>query len=1007
MHDHVPAAVQRLQPLAHLDSSKRLRLAISLPLRDSEGLSSLLQQLYDPASPNYRQYLTPEQFAQRFGPTEADYQVAIDFAKSNGLTVACTHPNRVVLDVEGAAQDIETAFHVTLRVYQHPTEARTFFAPDVEPSLDLAVPVLHISGLDNYSLPHPRSMLMAAPRATASTGSGPSGRYIGDDFRAAYVPGVTLDGTGQSVGLLQFDGFYASDIAAYEALAGRSNISLHVVSVDGGVSTPTTNGSGEVSLDIEMVMSMAPGLSTIYVYEAPNPSPWVDLLNRMATDNLSRQLSCSWGAGPPDAASEQIFRQMAAQGQTFFNATGDSDAFTGAIDFPSESTNITQVGGTTLTTTGPHGSYVSETVWNWGLYNGSYVGSSGGISTYYAIPAYQRGVSMTDNQGSTTMRNVPDVALTADNVYVIYGNGLSGGMGGTSCAAPLWAGFAALVNQQAAANNQPAVGFLNPTLYAIGSGANYASTFHDITSGNNYSSTSPSRFAAVPGYDLCTGWGTPVGVKLINVLAPVFTFQLMPATGFISSGLVGGTFSVNSQNYSLTNASTTSVSWAASCTSSWLAVSPTSGLLPPGAAMSATVSLTDAAGNLAAGTYNTTVGFTNLSDNTVQSRLFSLQVALAQAGTSLVQNGSFETGDFTGWSLSGNTGHMSVSATTQYVHTPTYGAQMGPYRSLGYLSQTVATGPGQSYLLSCWLDSPVNKTPNEFLVAWNGTILYDRVNMGIVSWTNLQFTVTATGTSTVLQFGFRDDRNYVGFDDVSLVPLQCLLTVVSGAGGAYPGTVVTNLGATLNEWVTNSPVPMGSGAQQVCVGAVVTGNAYTQVSPTNVTLTLTNDATLTWSWQTNYAITATAGPYGTVAPSGTVWVAAGSKLSYAIAANPLIAVVQDVAVDGRSIGATNAYTFFNVASNHTLQALFLPAYPVASGYALDGPVLTTGNGFVFSWVPASAWLYTLQATPLLVPPAWSNVPPYTNMAGPGLLTITNGTGDTGHMFYRLLAVPAN
>ena len=161
---------------------------------------------------------------------------------------------------------------------------------------------------------------------------------------------------------------------------------------------------------------------------------------------------------------------MAAQGQSFFNATGDSDAFTGSIPFPSDSTNITEVGGTTLTT-GTGATYSSETVWNWGLQSGSYVGSSGGISTYYPIPSYQQGISMAANQGSTTMRNVPDVALTADNVYVVYNNGSTGTFGGTSCAAPLWAGFTALVNQQAAAAGQAPVGFLNPALYTIGKGA--------------------------------------------------------------------------------------------------------------------------------------------------------------------------------------------------------------------------------------------------------------------------------------------------------------------------------------------------------------------------------------------------------------------------------------------------------------------------------------------------------------------------------------------------------
>jgi hypothetical protein len=186
------------------------------------------------------------------------------------------------------------------------------------------------------------------------------------------------------------------------------------------------------------------------------------------------------------------------------------------------------VGGTTLTTSGPAGTYESETTWNWG----GGVGTSGGISTYYSIPTYQQGVSMAANQGSTTMRNVPDVALTADNVYVLYNNGSSGTFGGTSCAAPLWAAFTALVNQQAVANGLSKVGFLNPTLYAIGNGASSSTNFNDITTGNNFSTSSPTQFAATSGYDLCTGWGTPGGITLINSLAgspsgpPVITSTL-------------------------------------------------------------------------------------------------------------------------------------------------------------------------------------------------------------------------------------------------------------------------------------------------------------------------------------------------------------------------------------------------------------------------------------------------------------------------------------------------
>src|SRR5207248_2640203 len=156
-----------------------------------------------------------------------------------------------------------------------------------------------------------------------------------------------------------------------------------------------------------------PGLAKVIVYEAPNASPWEDILSTMANDNRAKQLSCSWGGGPPSSTAETIFRQMAAQGQTFFNASGDDDAFVGSVPFPSYSPNVVQVGGTELVTVSAGGAYSSETVSNWG--SGS--GSGGGTSTFYAIPSWQQSLSMIANQGSTRFRNAPDVALTADDVY--------------------------------------------------------------------------------------------------------------------------------------------------------------------------------------------------------------------------------------------------------------------------------------------------------------------------------------------------------------------------------------------------------------------------------------------------------------------------------------------------------------------------------------------------------------------------------------------------------------
>ena len=568
--DHVPAAVSRLTANGRLPAEKTLTLAIGLPLRNQAQLDELLGQIYDPASTNFHQYLTPQEFTARFGPTKEDYTSLISFVQSNGLRVVGTHPNRVVLDVAGPVTAVEQMFGVTLRTYSHPLEARDFYAPDIAPSHAAPVKLLSVAGLDNYSLPHP--LYKIKPHTTTGqtspqSGSGPNGYYRGNDFRAAYVPGTTLTGAGQSVGLLQFDNYYSNDIASYIRQAGiTTSVTLSNVPAFGTNLPVAGGGSVEVSLDIEMVIAMAPGLKTIYVYEGTNGfTAWSTILSHMVNDNLAKQLSCSWGGGSVDAASEQIFKQMSAQGQTFFNASGDSDAFTSAVTFPSDSTNITQVGGTTLSTSSAGGAYASETVWNWG--GGE--GSSGGVSTYYKIPYWQTNISMAANGGSTSYRNIPDVALTADNVNVIYSNGVSGSVGGTSCAAPLWAGFTALINQQAALAAKPSVGFLNPAIYALTASSAYAANFHDITAGNNTSTASPTKYYAVTGYDLCTGLGTPNGTNFINTLVPLTFFSaitngawtLETESAIPTNGLIdpGETVTIGFQLANLGNLATTNL----------------------------------------------------------------------------------------------------------------------------------------------------------------------------------------------------------------------------------------------------------------------------------------------------------------------------------------------------------------------------------------------------------------------------------------------------------------
>jgi len=569
---HRPAALAQLLAKGHLATTNNLNLAIGLPLHNQAALTRLLREVYDPASPNYHKFLTPQEFTTQFGPTEQEYQAVIDFARQNGLELIGTHPNRMIVDVSGQPANVEKAFQIKLNTYTHPREARDFFAPDREPSVPAGLTIQDISGLDSLRRPQSHykfrqfahksnvqtkttvSKLPATAKSNA--GSGPFGSYVGNDFRNAYIPGSPLNGSGQSVALVQFDGYYASDIIAYETLAGRTNIPLQNVLLDGFSGQPTGfGGEVEVSLDIEMVLSMAPALAKIIVYEGdpfnfhPN-----DVLNKIATDNLANQISCSWGwTGGPTATTDSIFQQMALQGQSFFVASGDSDAYpAGTVDdpfgfgTPSDSTYVTSVGGTTLSMTPGGTAKISETVWNWGIeYGADGIGSSGGISTYYQIPYWQTNVSMTACQGSTTTRNFPDVAMTADNVFVIADGGVQYLVGGTSCAAPLWAGFTSLINQQGTNSGHAAMGFLNPAFYHLATAANYTNCFNDITTDNNKWSGSPNLFNAVTNYDLCTGLGTPNGTNLINALiaGPVYAFRYSPPPapyGTTMSAMNGG-----------------------------------------------------------------------------------------------------------------------------------------------------------------------------------------------------------------------------------------------------------------------------------------------------------------------------------------------------------------------------------------------------------------------------------------------------------------------------------
>jgi subtilase family serine protease len=658
---HVPALTAYARRLADAPPTQELDLALGLPLRNRDKLAQLLAQLYDVRGAQYRHFVSAEEFADKFGPSEEDYATVRRFAEEHGFQVLKTHSNRALLDVKASVRDIEQAFHLRMGLYEHPTENRAFYAPDMEPSVEADVPLLSISGLDNAVLPQPAS-LRERPQGspTPEVGSGPAGYYWGYDFRHAYVPGVSLTGTGQAVGLFELASYFTNDIGTYETKTGLPSVPVTNVLVDDYTNDPG-NGTLEVSLDIELAIAMAPGLSEVLVYEGSIPN---DVLNQMATDNLAKQLSSSWEFTGVNANTEQIYEQFAAQGQSMFQASGDNGAYTNSPLSPTDDPWVTCVGGTTLTT-GASASWEGERVWNWNTEHLGNRASGGGVSTTWAIPIWQQGIDMSLNQGSTAWRNIPDVAMVADMIWLIASNGNQYPIGGTSAAAPLWAGFMALANEQAAASGHPPVGFANPTLYELARGPEHGALFHDVTIGNNTNLSVDYEFFAQPGYDLCTGWGTPNGSNLLNALAQ----NQYPAVPLL--------------------------------------------------------------------------------------------------------NGGFEEGSFTNWTVDA-TGLVAVVSTNTiqyvpYVHSGTYAAYLIQPVQLGYLSQSAVTLPGQPCLISFWLDNPVGGTPSEFQVFWNGSKIFDQTNLPVFGWTNIQLVAAAVSSNTVLKFGFRQDVDAFGLDDVGVM----------------------------------------------------------------------------------------------------------------------------------------------------------------------------------------------------------------------------------------------
>jgi subtilase family serine protease len=518
------------QAVGNLAATRQMQLDVVLPLRDKAGLDAFVADVNNPASPNYRHFLTPQAFTARFGPTQNDYDTVVQYLQHYGFSVVGGSRDGMDVQIVGPVSAVEAAFNLKIRTYKHPTENRTFYGPDREPTTSLAIPLWHVSGLDNYSIPKPLYMKKSDYAAAhgisedavvshATTGSGPSASFLGSDMRAAYYGGTALTGAGENLGLFEFYGTDLADLTTYfNNVHQTNNVPVTLLSTD-GTSTSCVASRGcddtEQTLDMTQAIGMAPGLSSLTMYVGSTDTA---IISAMTTHSpLPTEIGCSWGWQPVDPTTlDPYFEKMAAQGQTFFAASGDDGTWSKRnYAWPADDAYVISVGGTDLTTSSAGGPWKSETGW---------ASSGGGISpAKIAIPSWQQisGVINSSNNGSTTYRNGPDVSANANYTFYVCADQTTctaNEYGGTSFAAPMWAGFVALINQQRVANGKSRIGSFNATVYPENESggaltSTYGTDFHDITSGKN------GTYSAVTGYDLVTGWGSPKAGLITTLVA--------------------------------------------------------------------------------------------------------------------------------------------------------------------------------------------------------------------------------------------------------------------------------------------------------------------------------------------------------------------------------------------------------------------------------------------------------------------------------------------------------
>jgi kumamolisin len=501
-------AAAPVMPEERIEVSMRIRAKPGQ--RDPDAGGALADQ-----PPAERRYLSRDEYASQHGASAADIAKVKAFAKAHELAVVEASAARRTVLVAGTAAAISDAFGVKLRQFEHDGGTYRGRTGAISVPGELAGIVEGVFGLDDRPQASPHFQVLGSDEAIVARAPGAS--FTPPQLASLYDFPSGVDGSGQCIAIIELGGgFKPADITAYFTGLKLPVPNVKAISVDGGRNHPTNANSadGEVMLDIEVAAAIAPK-ATIAVYFAPNTNQgFLDAITTAVHDKVNKPsvISISWGAAESNWTQQamtqfdQAFQAAATMGVTVCCAAGDNGSTDGVgdgkphVDFPASSPFALGCGGTRLSASG--NTITNEVVWN---ENAKTSATGGGVSGFFALPGYQKSAHVPPIAGTKkTGRGVPDVAGDADpnSGYRVRVDGQALVIGGTSAVAPLWAGLVALMNQKL---GKP-VGYLNPLLYGslAGSGA-----FRDIVSGNNGS------YSAGTGWDPCTGWGTPVGSKLL------------------------------------------------------------------------------------------------------------------------------------------------------------------------------------------------------------------------------------------------------------------------------------------------------------------------------------------------------------------------------------------------------------------------------------------------------------------------------------------------------------